>query len=104
MASKLVELSDGTMLEVEVPESQLQQISGGAVEQVQQAMSAIEPILLRACQPVANVFNELNKDMSVSEVTVDVGLGFAAEGNFFIAKGKTNASLSIKLKLTPKNN
>ena len=78
--------------------AQLQQIYGGAVEQVQQAMSAIAPILLRACQPVANVFNELNKDVSVSEVTVDVGFGFAAEGNFFIAKGKTNASLSVKHK------
>ncbi len=102
MASKIVEIQNGIFMEVEVPDSQLQQISGGGVDYIDRAIDSIQPLLLAACKPVASVFNELNKDMSVSEVTVDVGLGFAAEGNFFIAKGKTNASLSIKLKLTPK--
>ena len=102
MASKLIELEDGILMEVDVPEDQLRQISGRARDRVDSAISAIEPILLKACKPVANVLGELNKDMSVHEVEVEVGLGFEAEGNFFIAKGKTNASLTIKLKLTPK--
>lgn len=103
MNSGLVALQDGVLMEVDVPEQQLQQIAGGAVEQVSQAMSAIEPILLTACRPIANVLSELNKDMSVSEVTVDVGLGVDFGGNFFIAKGTAKTSLSIKIKLTPKN-
>ncbi|MFY9261267.1 MAG: CU044_2847 family protein [Gallionella sp.] len=102
MASKLVEIQGGILMEVDVPEDQLRQISGGGIEHIDRTINAIEPLLLAACKPIANVFAELNKDMSVSEVLVDIGLGFAAEGNFFIAKGKTNASLSIKLKLTPK--
>ena len=104
MASKLIELEDGILMEVDVPENQLQQIAGGGTQimPVQKAINAIEPLLLRACKPVANVLGELNKDMSVNEVEIELGLGLEAEGNFFITKGKTNASLTIKLKLTPK--
>lgn len=104
MASKLIKLDDGILMEVDVPEDQVRQTSGGGLEisQVSNSINAIESILLKTCQPVANVLKELNKDMSVNEVEVEVELGLEAEGNFFIAKGKTNASLTIRLKLTPK--
>jgi hypothetical protein len=104
MASKLIELEDGILMEVDVPESEVRQIAGGGVEvtAVQKAINAIEPLLLKACKPVANVLGELNKDMCVNEVEIELGLGLEADGNFFIVKGKTNASLNIKLKLTPK--
>jgi hypothetical protein len=99
MARKLIELEDGVLMEVDVPETEVRQISGGGVEitPVQKAINAIEPLLLKACKPIANVLGELNQDMSVNEVEVELGLGLEAEGNFFIAKGKTNASLNIKL-------
>lgn len=104
MASKLIKLDDGILMEVDVPEQQIQQISGGGLEitQVNRSINAIEAILLKACRPVANVFAELNKDMSVNEIELGLELGLEAEGNFFIAKGKTNASITITLKLTPK--
>lgn len=104
MASQLIELEDGILMEVEVPEEQVQHIAGGGLQitQVSRSISAVEAILLKACKPVANVLKELNKDMSVNEVEVEVELGLEAEGHFFIAKGKTNASLTIKLKLTPR--
>lgn len=105
MASKLIELADGILMEVDVPEEQVQRIAGGGLQitQVSKAINAIESILLKVCRPVTNVLSELNKDMSVSEVEVEVELGLEAEGNFFIAKGKTNASLAIRLKLIPKS-
>lgn len=103
MASKLIKLEDGILMEVDVPE-QAQPVAGGKLEikSVNKSINAIEAILLKACKPVANVLTELNKEMSVNEVEVEVELGLEAEGNFFIAKGKTNTSLTIKLKLTPK--
>ncbi|NOQ35651.1 MAG: hypothetical protein GQ569_07115 [Methylococcaceae bacterium] len=102
MASKLIELEEGILVEVDVPEDQLQQISGGTPDRVSNAIDAVKPILLKACKPIAEVWQELNKDMKIDEATVEIGLGFEAEGNIFIAKGKTNASLSISLKLKPK--
>ncbi len=104
MASKLIELEDGILMEVYVPENEVRPVSGGGLYKtsVSRSINAIEAILLKACKPVANVLTELNKEMSVSEVEVEVELGLEAEGYFFIAKGKTNTSLTIKLKLTPK--
>jgi len=105
MASKLIELEDGILMEVDVPEQHVQQVAGDVglvITHVEKSINAIEAILLKACKPVANVLTELNKEMSVNEVEVEVELGLEAEGNFFIAKGKTNTSLTIKLKLTPK--
>lgn len=105
MASQLIELEDGILMEVDVPE-QVQQVAGNGrlvITHVDKSINAIEAILLKACKPVANVLTELSKEMSVNEVEVEVELGLEAEGHFFIAKGKTNASLTIKLKLTPKS-
>lgn len=106
MATQLIEIQEGILIEVEVPEDSLRHIAGGGVQHVQHvnsSISAIEPLLLKACQPVKNVFKELNKDMTVSEVSVELKLGFEAEGNFFIASGKTNASMTVKLTLKPKS-
>jgi hypothetical protein len=40
--------------------------------------------------------------LAVTEAEVEISLGFEAEGNVFIAKGKTNASLTLRLTLKPK--
>ena len=102
MTSKLIELDDGLLVEVDAPENQLQQISGGSAERVENAIDIVKPILLKACKPLTEVWQELNTEMEISEAIVEIGLGFEAEGNIFIAKGKTNASLNITLKLKPK--
>ncbi|NEO87716.1 MAG: hypothetical protein F6J87_26180 [Spirulina sp. SIO3F2] len=55
MTLKLIKLNDGTLVEVEVSSQQVQQISGGGkfVRQVKNNLSAIEPIIIRACTSVA---------------------------------------------------
>ncbi|MEN8260887.1 MAG: CU044_2847 family protein, partial [Pseudomonadota bacterium] len=93
MSSKLIELEDGVLIEVEVPGDQVEQISGSTSERVDKAISSVRPILLKACQPIVDAYQELNKELSVSQAEVELGLGFEAEGNVFIAKGKANASL-----------
>jgi hypothetical protein len=40
--------------------------------------------------------------MEVEIAEVEVGIGFSAEGNSFIAKGSTSANLKVKLVLKPK--
>jgi hypothetical protein len=102
MARKLIELEEGILVEVEIPEDQLQQISGGTSHQLSQTINAVTPILLKACQPITEVWQALNQDMEINEAVVEIGLGFEAEGNIFIAKGKANANLNISLKLKPK--
>ena len=101
MAKKLIRLQDGILVEAEVPDDQLQQIAGGGMSD--RTINDIKPLLIKAITPITECWRELNDNLSVGEVQVEIGLGFEAEGNVFIAKGKTNASLTISLTLKPKN-
>ena len=103
MATQLTELEDGLLVEVEVPQDQVNQIAGGVPEQVEQAIDTVQPILLKACRPVVAVWSELNREMSIDNVEVELQLGFSAEGSIFLAKAKGNANLKIKLSISPKS-
>ena len=104
MSKKLIELENGLMMEVEVPESEIEMISGGSdmVEKVQTSMGTVEKMLLQSVQPIINTYNTLNQEVTLDSAEVEVGIGFSAEGNIFIAKGNANANLKVKLVLKPK--
>jgi hypothetical protein len=103
MASRLIKLEDGTLIEIDQPTAEVEEISGGGLDAIRDAtIDKIRPILERAIRPIAEVYKELNKDMEVREAEVELGLGFEAEGNLYITKAKGNANLVIKLKLAPK--
>jgi hypothetical protein len=105
MASKLIELGDGTLVEIEVPENRAQPISGGAADKIKDAtIDKIKPIILKACRPISEVWKDLDKDMHIEQAEVELGLGFEAEGNLYITKAKGNANLTVKFTLKPKSN
>ncbi len=103
MNSQLIELEDGLLVEVDVPDDQVNQIAGGVPEQVDKAIDMVRPVLLKACRPVVSVWQELNKEMTIDNVEVELQLGFSAEGSVFLAKTKGNANLKIKLSISPKS-
>lgn len=102
MAAKLIELEDGTLVEVEVSEDQAQQISGGFADKVSSSFEKIKPILLNTCKPVTEVWKELNKDMEIDQAQIQLGLSFEGEGNLFVTKSKAGANISVTLTLKPK--
>jgi len=102
MPCQLIELEDGLLVEVEIPPGQVEQIAGGVPEHVENAMDSIRPVLLKACKPVMEVWDELNQSMSIKQAEVELQLGFSAEGSVFLAKTKGSANLKIKLSLSPK--
>lgn len=103
MASKLIELQDGTLVEVEVPEKRAKEISGGAADKIQDAtIDRIKPIILKACRPISEVWKELGQEMHIEQAEVELGLGFEAEGNLYITKAKGNANLTVTLTIRPK--
>lgn len=101
MPSKLIRLTDGTLIEVEVDDQAARPVSRQAAEKVNAAIEGIGETLLRATQPIASVWKELNKDMLIDEAEIELGLGFEAEGNLYITKAKGNANLIVRLKLKP---
>lgn len=102
MATKLIRLNDGTLVEAEVPRDSAQEISGGFAEKVSTTWDTIEPILAKITQPIANSLQTISQSVNVESVEVEVGLSFEGEGNLYITKSKAAANLKVKLSLKPK--
>jgi hypothetical protein len=103
MAKKLIELENGLLMEVEMPQSEIEMISGGDVlTKVKSSMSTVETMLVQSVEPIVSAYKSLNKEVILEKAEVEIGIGFSAEGNIFVAKGNANANLKVKLVLKPK--
>lgn len=102
MATKLIQLDDDILVEVEVPPEQAQPISGGAADRVNTTFDKIRPILVKTCRPIAAAWKEINQDMNIEQAEIQLGFNFEGEGNIYITKSKAAANLTIKLVLKPK--
>jgi hypothetical protein len=99
MATTLIELADGTLVEAEVSDAEARPISGGAAGKVSTSLAAIEPLLIRICQPVANAWRAIGNDVDVESVQIELGLSFEGEGNIFVTKAKAGANVTVTLTL-----
>ena len=101
MATKLIRLGDGTLVEIEVPGDQIEQLSGGFADRVDGTLDKIQSILPNAIRPIAAAWKELSQEMQIEQAEVELGLSFEAEGNLFVTKSKLGANLTVKLILKP---
>lgn len=102
MQTQLIELQDGTLVEVEVRTDQVREVSGRFAQRVESTFDTIRPLLLNACRPIVSACRELNKEMEIDGAEVEIGLSFEGEGNIYITKSKASANLTVKLSLKPK--
>lgn len=102
MSTKLIQLEDDTLVEVEVPSDQAQPISGGLANRVNASFDKIKPVLLKTCRTLIGSLKEINENVPVERFEIELGLSFEAEGNLYVTKSKGGANLIIKLVLKPK--
>lgn len=102
MATKLIRLEDGTLIEVDIPPDQAQQIAGGFAEKVNATFDKIRPILINTCRPIMAAWQEISQEMSIEQAEIELGLSFEGEGNLYVTKSKAGANLTVKLTLKPK--
>jgi len=102
MPTQLIQLDDGTLVEVEAKPDEVQQISGGFAERVESTFDKIRPLLVNTCRPITAAWKELNQEMHIEQAEVELGLSFEGEGNIYVTKAKTGANLVVKLTLRPK--
>lgn len=102
MATKLIRLEDGTLVEVEVSGEEVQQIAGSLANTVESTLGKIKPVLLKACKPIAESIKELRTEVDLDEVEIELGLGFESEGNLYITKATASANLIIRMTLKNK--
>jgi hypothetical protein len=102
MYTKIIELDDGVLVEVEVPSNQAQRVAGGFAEKVASTYDSIRPLLVKVARPIGAAWHELNKDMKIEGTEVELGLAFEGEGNIYVTKTKASANLTVKLIFKPK--
>lgn len=101
MGKKLIELEDGTLVEVEVKGEEMEEVAGGIVDRVQTTFEAVHPLLVKSCRPIIKAWQELNQETKVEQAEVEIGLSFSGEGNLYITKSTASANLKVKLLLKP---
>jgi len=102
MATRLIQLDDGTLVEVEAKPDDVQQISSDAARKVRESIDRVQPILVSACRPVIAAWDELSQDLAIEGAEIELGLSFEAEGGIYIVRGTATANLVVKLTLKPK--
>ena len=102
MATRLIELENGILVEAEVSEDEAEAISNNFIKGVKSDFEQVKPILISISRPVAEAWQEINKDMEIEQAEVEVGLNFEGQGNIYITKGKGGTNLKVKLVLKPK--
>jgi len=101
MATQLIQLKNGLMIEAEVPGQTGEQIAGGVNKLGVTFNEKVKPVLLEICEPLADVWQHLNKNVHVEQAEVELGFSFEGEGNLFLTKAKTGANFTVKLTLKP---
>lgn len=99
MASKLIKLEDGILVEVEVAKDETQQIAGGVAKKVDATLEKIKPVLLKICQPIVASVKNLREDVDLEQVEVEVALSFDLEGNIYVAKTNFGANVLVRMTL-----
>jgi hypothetical protein len=102
MATRLIQLQDGTLIEAEVAPDQAAPIAGDLAQKVGTTVDAIRPLLVKICRPIVDSWQELNQEMNIDQAEVELGLSFEGEGNLYVTKAKAGANLTVKLVLKPK--
>ncbi|NER37242.1 MAG: hypothetical protein F6J93_25295 [Oscillatoria sp. SIO1A7] len=103
MATQLIKLEDGTLVEVEVSPSEAEHISGGSrAKKVSATFDKILPILTNVCRPINAAWKEISKEMEIEQAEIELGLSFEGEGNLFVTKSKAGGNLKVKLIVKPK--
>jgi hypothetical protein len=103
MVTRLIELEDDILVEVQSSGDEVQQISYNLAERVSDATVAkIKPILVKTCKPIIDAWRGISQDMDVEGAEIELGLGFEGEGNIYVTRSKAAANLVVKLTLKPK--
>jgi hypothetical protein len=101
MPTRLIELPDGMLVEVEVEPDEAQSISGGSAKRVSAGFDKVQPMLLGMCESLAETCREIQKTTGVQSAELELGLSFEAEGNLYITKSTASANLTVRLVLLP---
>ena len=101
MPTKLIQLKDSTLIEIQVSSGEAEKISGGFASRVDSTVETIKPLLIKVCRPITDAWEEVNQKATLEQAEVEIGLAFETEGNLYITKSTATANIKVKLILKP---
>ncbi len=102
MLTKLIELEDGTLVEVETEAGKAQPIAGGFADKVGATFENVQPMLLKTYRPIIAAWDQIQKEVQVETLEIELGFSFEGEGNIYVTKATAGANLKVKLTLKAK--
>ena len=97
MPTKLIQLEEGVLIEVEASPTEAQPISGALADRVGASMESVQSSLVKLCQPILGAWRFLAEEGQVEQAEIEFGVALEGEGNLFVTRTKASATLKVKL-------
>ena len=94
---KIITLDNDLQFEVDVDDSQAQEIS--SYSRINKSLDQLSILSKKIVTPISQIFTQLQEEASVSDATVKIGIKVGVEGNFFIASSNAEASITLNIKM-----
>lgn len=101
MPTRLIELADGILIEVEAKADHSEEISGGMAQRVRATLDQIPPAMMKACRPLIAICRELEEVDQIESAEIELGFGIEAGGNLYLAKAKSSANIILRIRTKP---
>ena len=97
---RFLKTREGYLLEVDVDEKQANQIAHDRVG-LDTILEKLPELTGRWMTPVLQSMSQIKELVEIESMEAELNFGIEAGGSIFIAQGKTNASLSIRVRVVP---
>lgn len=99
--NKYFKLDDGLEIEIDLNENQAREIS--LDKKIDTSIDDIKYFLSKVIRPISNTYRELNKEVTISETKVTLGVKVGLEGNFILAKSSAEAHIQVEMTMREGN-
>ena len=100
--TKVIPLEGDLSVEVKLDQDALEKLSSDPLaSKLGKGMALIRDAIQILAVEAAESARELRHKFDLTELEIEAGLGFQAEGNVFLVKGSGNANLKVKFKIKP---
>jgi hypothetical protein len=92
---KIIKLSDGIQVEIEVSDDEAQLISNSTI--VDSSISEIQSLIRAVCTPIGKTLKELSNNIDIESTKLTIGIKVGVEGNFILAKSSAGANIQVEM-------
>ncbi|RLC20957.1 MAG: hypothetical protein DRI57_03540 [Deltaproteobacteria bacterium] len=100
MEKQFIELEEGIIVQVTVPENEVRRVSrsrGGEITKVEKAFDTVKDLIVKGCKPLTETWKLVNQEMKAESAEVEFGISFTGKGSVYLVESSAQASLKVKI-------